>query len=161
MCMMLSEGLAQRSRRNTPRCSCLQSCMQTIHCWWGSQKSLQSFVGADSNTSARNPPPMLSLSHLWMQLPRVGTRYRLELHCEKFQFLRIHSGMELKRPDIERMRPRGSITYLGATVAADGLVGSELNRRLGMAWAEYCELSQLWKHSSISAARKVEIFNAA
>ena len=52
------------------------------------------------------------------------------------------------------------MTYLGAAIYADGHIKSELNRRLGAAWAEFCKLSRLWKHSSLSRGRKMQIFNA-
>ena len=50
--------------------------------------------------------------------------------------------------------------YLGTTIAADGMVGSELNRRLGRAWAEFCKLRRFWKRVCISLTRKLEVFNA-
>ena len=103
------------------------------------QDALQSFVDAVAN---------------------VGARYGLELHCQKFQFLRIQSGMSLRSPDGSEMKPRESILYLGTTISADGLVGSEFNRRLGAAWSEYSKLSRLWKHTHIPLARKVEVLGA-
>ena len=51
--------------------------------------------------------------------------------------------------------------YLGATLWADGNVHSELNRRLGMAWADFTKLTRLWSHTSITRQRKVEVFEAA
>ena len=50
--------------------------------------------------------------------------------------------------------------YLGATVNADGKFGTELSRRIGMATAEFKQLRALWKNSSVTAARKLTVFDA-
>ena len=92
---------------------------------------------------------------------RVGARYGLELHWGKFQLLQVNTDKHLRRPDGTRIETQEVITYLGTTIAADGGVGSELNRRLGKAWAEYSKLSQLWKHTSLALSRKLEVFHAA
>ena len=91
---------------------------------------------------------------------QVGARYGVELHWGKFQLLQVGSDMTLIGPDGNRIEPSESITYLGTTMAADGGVGSELNRRLGRAWAEYRKLSQLWKHSTLPVLRKLELLQS-
>ena len=68
--------------------------------------------------------------------------------------------MKLIGPDGNRIESSESITYLGTTMAADGGVFSELNRRLGRAWAEYRKLSQLWKHSTLPVLRKLELLQS-
>ena len=52
------------------------------------------------------------------------------------------------------------MTYLGACIYADGGIKSELNRRLGAAWSDFCKLSRLWKHTALSRARKIQILQA-
>ena len=52
------------------------------------------------------------------------------------------------------------MSYLGTTISSDGRVGSELNRRLGMAFAEFYRLKKVWGHTSIGERRKIELFNA-
>ena len=49
---------------------------------------------------------------------------------------------------------------LGATLFKTGSVSSELNRRLGAAWKEFCKYSLAWKHTSIHAERKIEVFQS-
>ena len=91
---------------------------------------------------------------------KVGARYGLELHLGKFQLLQVKANMRIVRPDQSLIEPKDSITYLGTTLSSDADVGSELNRRLGMAWSEYKKLSKVWKHSSLSLSRKLQIFQA-
>ena len=50
--------------------------------------------------------------------------------------------------------------YLGSVLCADGSSGSEMNRRIGAARDELDKLGHVWKHSGISSARKVQIFEA-
>ena len=45
-------------------------------------------------------------------------------------------------------------------MAADGLIVSELSRRLGCARAEFDTLARVWSHSSLSTQRKLQIFEA-
>ena len=52
------------------------------------------------------------------------------------------------------------MTHLGALIADDGRIGSELARRLGAASADFRALSRIWRHSSLSRTRKLELFNA-
>ena len=89
---------------------------------------------------------------------KVGARYGLELHLGKFQLLQVKANMRIVRPDQSLIEPTDSITYLGTTLSSDADVGSELNRRLGMACSEYKKLSKVWKHSSLSLSRKLQIF---
>ena len=92
---------------------------------------------------------------------RVGGRYGLELHWRKFQLLQINADMKINSPGGDQIEGKESMSYLGATIAGDASIGSELNRRLGRAWAEYNKLSQLWKHTSLPITRKLDIFQAA
>jgi len=52
------------------------------------------------------------------------------------------------------------MVYLGSLLAADGQIGTELARRLGMAMADFEALERVWKHASISKSRKIKIYNA-
>ena len=63
----------------------------------------------------------------------------------------------LLAPDGSVIGPAEVMTYLGAAIYADGRIKSELNRRLGAAWAEFFKLSRLWKHTSLGRARKIQI----
>lgn len=45
-------------------------------------------------------------------------------------------------------------------LSADGRLGAELGRRLGMAKAEFDILSRVWKHASLTVAKKLRVFEA-
>ena len=55
---------------------------------------------------------------------------------------------------------RSSLVYLGGLLDVSGDIGSELNRRLGSARADFQALSKVWKHASSTIRRKVRIFDA-
>ena len=52
------------------------------------------------------------------------------------------------------------MTYLGATLRADGDIKAELNKKLGLAWMDFCALEKLWNHSSVSIPRKCQFFQS-
>ena len=60
----------------------------------------------------------------------------------------------------EAITPKDTMGYLGTTLSSDGRMDSEQSRRIGIAWAEYRKLDRLWKHSSLSIARKLQCFQA-
>ena len=39
-------------------------------------------------------------------------------------------------------------------------MSTELNRRIGAAWAEFCKYERAWKHTAITVPRKLELFQA-
>ena len=84
----------------------------------------------------------------------------MDLHWGKFQLLQINTSKILHAPDGNAIPAVDAVTYLGTTIAADGGVGSELNRRLGKAWAEYRKMAQFWKHTSLPPSRKLQVFQA-
>ena len=90
----------------------------------------------------------------------TGKQYGMELHWSKFQLLQVNGEYKLSAPDGSVIEPTGVMTYLGACIYADGGIKSELNRRLGAAWSDFCKLSRLWKHTALSRARKIQILQA-
>ena len=90
----------------------------------------------------------------------VGKKFGLELHFSKFQLLSINGSYKLYTPTGELVPEAESMTYLGATVYADGTPKRELNRRLGAAWGDFTKLNRLWKHTSLTRARKLLVFQA-
>ena len=56
--------------------------------------------------------------------------------------------------------PKDEIAYLGSTLSEEGLIGRELGRRIGLAHSDFRGLIRLWRHTSLSKARKLEVFNA-
>ena len=90
----------------------------------------------------------------------TGLNYGMELHWSKFPLLQVNGKYKLSAPDGSVIEPTEVMTYLGACIYSDGGVKSELNRRLGAGWSDFCKLSRLWKHTSLSRARKLQILQA-
>ena len=88
----------------------------------------------------------------------VGQRYCLELHWGKFQLLQIRAAMDIKRSDGESIEVKDAMVYLGTTLTADGPATSEVNRRIGRAWAEFTKLARFWKHANVSTVQKIRIY---
>ena len=84
----------------------------------------------------------------------------MELHWDKFQLLAVNGEYRLTTPSGQNIPPKDSMTYLGATIYADGSTKLELNRKLRAAWANFAKLNRLWKHASLARSRKLEIFQA-
>ena len=63
----------------------------------------------------------------------TGAQYGMQLHWDKFQLLNVNRTVHLAREDGSPIEQKATMLYLGTTIAADGMVGSELNRRLGCA----------------------------
>ena len=52
------------------------------------------------------------------------------------------------------------LVYLGSVPSADGTSGSEISRRMGSAEGQFDKLCRVWKHSGITAQRKLQIVEA-
>jgi hypothetical protein len=90
----------------------------------------------------------------------TGQNYGMELHWSKFQLLQVNGEYKLSAPDGSVIAPTEVMTYLGACIYADGGIKSELNRRLGAAWSDFCKSSRLWKHTTLPRTRKIQILQA-
>jgi len=101
-----------------------------------------------------------SLERFLSAVSSAGSAYGLELHWGKLQLIKVRCIDHVHRPDGTRIEPQTDLLYLGSLVSDDGRVQRELSRRLGMAGAEFRQLSRLWRHSRLGRARKIEIFNA-
>ena len=73
----------------------------------------------------------------------------LELHLGKLQLMRVRCCGDVTTSAGEAIPAADKISYLGTTISSDGRVGSELNRRLGMAFAEFSRLKKVWGHTRI------------
>ena len=51
--------------------------------------------------------------------------------------------MSIQKADGGNIDAANTIGYLGTTLAQDGPVDSELGRRLGKAWGDFCKLEGL------------------
>ena len=70
----------------------------------------------------------------------------MELHAQKFQLLSTDHGCIICTPDGLAVPLNTYIDYLGATLAADGAVDHELNRRIALAKPDSLTLSEVWSH---------------
>ena len=94
------------------------------------------------------------------QIADAGLLYGMELHWDKFQLLQVQCQAIIRTPTGEHISPKLGIDYLGSVLSHDGLPGHELGRRIGMAKRDFLELQKVWKHSSLSRDRKIQIYKA-
>ena len=100
------------------------------------------------------------LQELLHTVAKIGPRYGLELHWSKFQLMELNARYELHAPSGDSIAARDRMTYLGVTIHADGKLKSELGQKIGSAWADFCKLERLWKHTSLPTHRKMRILQA-
>jgi len=100
------------------------------------------------------------LQELLDSIAAAGKNYGMELHWKKFQFIQVNGTITLNAPDGTVIQQSDLMTYLGTTLYADGGVKSELNRKLGAAWAEFCKLKRLWNRAALPKSRRIQIYNA-
>ena len=101
-----------------------------------------------------------ALTRLLAAVAETGGHYGLQLHWGKFQLLSVRCDFTFSTPEGHDIKKTESIGYLGANLNEDGRVANELGRRLGMAWADFRKLLQLWNHVSLPLRRRLQIFNA-
>ena len=84
----------------------------------------------------------------------LGEAYGLEMNWQKVELMTANGDVDICRPTGENIKKKASIIYLGASFSADGGIDAELGRRLGLADAEFRKLSQVWRHTSLTARNK-------
>eukprot|EP00959_Pyramimonas_sp_CCMP1952_P007553 157888-Pyramimonas_sp.AAC.1 len=97
----------------------------------------------------------------WLQaVCQSAANVGLEMHWGKLQLLRVRCDGIVRAPTGEAIEAKDSLSYLGTTnQQRDGRASGEITRRIGMAFAAFRSMKQLWGHTSISLDRKVELFN--
>ena len=90
----------------------------------------------------------------------AGHAYGLELHEDKFQLLQVRCSSVVRNSNRDPIASQTNMTYLGAGLASDGRVGSELSRRIGAAKSDFRTLGKVWRHSSLTTARKLAAYSA-
>jgi hypothetical protein len=101
-----------------------------------------------------------ALQHFLDAVASSGASCGLELHWDNFQLISIRCDHDLRTPAGVEIETNNSICYLGTSLAADGKMQAEIAKKLGIAWADFSTLERLWKHTSISKDRKIEVFQA-
>ena len=90
----------------------------------------------------------------------VGAEYGLQINWKKVEVFGVRCNPDISTTDGVLVEQKTSIKYLGALISVDGSIQSELNRRLGMAYADFRILSVLWDHASVTIHVKYRIYMA-
>ena len=90
----------------------------------------------------------------------AGRVYGLSLNWEKTEVLPIGCDAAIQGPNGEHIKNKTSLVYLGSVISASGSITSEVNRRLGMAKADFDALNRVWKHAHLTCTKKLQIFSA-
>ena len=89
---------------------------------------------------------------------RAGETLGMTLHWDKFQLLSVKSQPTISTPAGVRIDSADKLCYLGATLSDDGLVDSEITRKIGVARSDFRHLSRIWRHSSLPRGRKIQFY---
>ena len=89
-----------------------------------------------------------------------GAEYGLAINWAKVDTFGIRCETKVKTMVGEWIQQKSSIQYLGALISADGTIQSEVNRRIGMASADFKLLDILWTHSNVCRKEKYQIYLA-
>ena len=88
----------------------------------------------------------------------VGGDYGLKINWKKVEVFGVRCNPEIFTTDGLPVEQKELITYLGALISADGFIQSEINRRIGMAGADFRILSVVWSHASVTIYEKYRIY---
>ena len=61
--------------------------------------------------------------------------------------LEVRAKFTITATEGQQIQAKESMTYLGSTLYADGGSHNELAKKLGIAWADFCKLAQVWRHT--------------
>ena len=100
------------------------------------------------------------LTEYMREITFCGSQFGLQVHWGKVQLLKICSDRIVRTPLGEVLPASDSMVYLGSTLSSDGRLACEISRKIGQASAVFNQLRSVWRHTSISTKRKVELFDA-
>ena len=84
--------------------------------------------------------------------------YGLELNFFKVECMPVNCECIITDSEGKEIQTKTKFKYLGAHIAADGTIDSELSQRLGIAAQEFKLLQQVWTHSSLSRQFKFQVY---
>ena len=90
----------------------------------------------------------------------AGKKYGMDLHWGKFQVLPIQCSPVISAENGVALPLKTRMEYLGTILSGDVHDAQELNRRIGMARADFLALSRAWKHSGLSQRRKLILYSS-
>ena len=123
-----------------------------------SSKTLSDILYADDTLiMGRNKQHVEELA---VAVETVGVRFGMKLHWGKTQAISIGTAERLQTPDGQIIQENGSLKYLGGMLYDTGRIEAEISQKMGIAAADFRQLQALWKHSSVSAQRKVVYLQA-
>ena len=93
-------------------------------------------------------------------IEEIGGEYGLRFNLSKLEFIKLRCDEEVLNSQGQPVSCKDSMVYLGSLLSADGVMDPELSRRIGLASADFNTLCRVWGHSSMSQARKLEVFGA-
>ena len=86
---------------------------------------------------------------------RVGAKYGLCFNWKKVEAMPVKCDVTTSKPEGTFVPCKSSMIYLGSLISAFGEIAAEVSRRLGAAKTDFRAMERKWKHSSLSAARKI------
>ena len=93
-------------------------------------------------------------------IARAGSNHALTFNWKKVEVMPIRCHASILKPHGCEIPSKSSLVYLGSTLSASGDIISEVNRKPGMARADFTALDRVWKHSSLTSRSKLRVFNA-
>ena len=84
----------------------------------------------------------------------------MHINWTKVELLAVRCAPTLRNGLEYNLPCKSSIVYLGASVDTSGNIQSELNRRIGMAYADFKALAKIWNHANLSREWKYRIYSA-
>ena len=90
----------------------------------------------------------------------VGSEYGPSLNWRKVKVLNVRTHAQFFDTSGGLFGVADPLMYLGSGLFGNGGVTRELNRRLGIARADFKVPSRVWKHARLSASEKVRVFVA-
>jgi hypothetical protein len=89
-----------------------------------------------------------------------GETYGLALNFTKVESMPVNCEHIFVDPHGNPIQSKTKLKYLGAHIAADGSIDSELGQKLGIAACDFKKLQQVWSHSKLSRQFKFQIYIA-
>ena len=94
-------------------------------------------------------------------IAQIGSEYGLKLNWRKVEQMNVNcQNMPIHAPTGEEIIVKSRMKYLGAELAADGHIESELAQKLGVAAREFKCLRRIWNHCNISVKFKLTVFTS-
>ena len=89
-----------------------------------------------------------------------GKMYGLSLNFSKVERISVNCEYSFLDPEGIVIKSKSHLKYLGAQIATDGTIDSELGQKLNTAARDFKKLQQVWSHSSLSCQFKMHVYIA-